>query len=42
MPRIMTRINDDDEKKVKLFGKQIIPGGQRGILIDARLQLERL
>ena len=42
MPIMMTRVNDDDEKKSNLFGKHTIPGGQRGILIDARLQLERL
>ena len=39
---MIIRVNDDDEKKLKLFGKHTIPGGQRGILIDARLQLERL
>ena len=40
MPIMITRVNDDDEKKSNLFGKHTIPGGQRTILIDAKLQLE--
>jgi hypothetical protein len=38
--KITVRIKDDQEKSPKLFGKQSIPGGQRGILIEARLPLE--
>jgi hypothetical protein len=34
MPIIIIKINEEDEKKLKLFGKHTIPGGQRGILIN--------
>ena len=37
---IKPRINDGQEITEKLFGKHNIPGGQRGILIEAGLPLE--
>jgi len=39
---MIIRVKEADENNSNLFGKHTIPGGQRGILIDARLQLERL
>ena len=34
---MITRVKEEDENKSNLFGKHTIPGGQRGILIDALL-----
>jgi len=41
--KIRTRDKDGQEITEKLFGKQTIPGGQRGILIEALLHfLEKM
>jgi hypothetical protein len=37
---IKHRVTDGQETTPNLLGKHTIPGGQRTILIDARLQLE--
>jgi hypothetical protein len=43
MSRIRPRVNDGQDIIPKLFGKQTIPGGQRGILIEALLHfLEKM